>query len=109
LSSRDVTHKTTPSKVLFDGHSNLIVFNIIKTPFNLIILGLSWLKSFNLSIDWKLHKVTFSIKPAKKSQIIKPLFVGARIFMKVVKKCISFVIYATPTCKQDNTTTKILK
>jgi len=85
------------------------VFNIIKTHFNLIILGLSWLKSYNLSIDWKLRKVTFSIKSARKFQIIKPLFIGARVFKKAVKKCILFLIYATPTCEQVNTTIKIPK
>jgi len=40
-----------------------IVFNIIKTPSNpIIILGISWLERYNPSVGWKLRKVRFPIE-----------------------------------------------
>jgi len=91
LSSGDVTDETTPLKVSFDGHSSLIVYNIIKTLSNPIILGFYWLEKYNPFIDWKLYKVTvsiqfFLIEPIRKFQTIKPLFVGARTFIKTANK-----------------------
>jgi len=59
LFSRNVTYKIAPLKVLFDGDSSSIMFNIINISSNPIILGLSWLKKYNKIIDWKEHKVTF--------------------------------------------------
>ena len=87
LSSGSVTHETIPLEVTFQNHSSQIIFNIIKTPSNPVILGLSWLERYNPSIDWKSRTMTFPIKtpqkkPVKRPQIDKPLFVGARAFMK---------------------------
>lgn len=39
--------------LVINNHHNLVTFNVIKTPSNLVILGLSWLKMLNLHIDWK--------------------------------------------------------
>ena len=47
LSSGDVTHETRPIKVTIDGHDSYIAFNIIRSPSNPVILGLSWLKRNN--------------------------------------------------------------
>ena len=41
LSFGDVTHEIHPIKVITNGHNSLVVFNIIKSPSNLVILGLS--------------------------------------------------------------------
>jgi len=75
LSSKDVTHKIATLELSFDSHSNSIVFNIIKDLLNFIILRLSWLNKYNLFIDWKLRKVSFSrepllIEPARKLAMI---------------------------------------
>jgi len=51
MSLEDVIYKTVPLKVLFNGHSNSIVFNIIETCSNPIILGLSWLEKYNSCIN----------------------------------------------------------
>ena len=86
LSSGSVTHKSEPIEVTFKDHSSYIIFNIIKIPSNLIILGLSWLEKHNLSIDWRLRTMTFSIGHSKnnhvrKSGTKKSLFIGARAFV----------------------------
>jgi len=83
-------NKIAPLKVSFDGYNNSIVFNIIKTCVNPIILGLSWLKRYNPSIDWKLRKIIFPIEPLlielpKKPQTIKSLFIVAKVVMKNYK------------------------
>jgi hypothetical protein len=61
LSSGDVTHKTTPLEVKFGSHSNFIVFNIIRTPSALVILGLFWLERYNPHIDWKSRNIEFPV------------------------------------------------
>jgi len=47
----DVNYKTALSKVMFNGYSSIIVFNVIKIPSYFNILGISWLKKYNPSID----------------------------------------------------------
>jgi hypothetical protein len=44
----------------------------------------------------------------KKSPFIKPLFIGVRDFIRVVKTGILFVIYATPTSIKTTTSTNVL-
>jgi len=102
LFSRDVIHKTAPLEVLFDGCNNSIVFNIIKTNSNLIILGFSWLERYNLFVDWKVCKIMLSlelflIETIKKPQRIITLLIEARVLMKGAKKSTPFAIYAIPT------------
>jgi len=46
-----ITHETVPLEVTFEGHSSHIIFNVIKTPSNRIIIGLFWLKEYNPSMD----------------------------------------------------------
>ena len=60
LSSGDVTHETRPIKVTIDDHDSYIAFNIIRSPSNPVILGLSWLEKYNPRIDWNLRKLGFS-------------------------------------------------
>jgi hypothetical protein len=118
LSSGDVTHETAPLKVKFGNHSSSIIFNIIRTPSVPIILGLSWLERYNPHIDWKSWNIEFLVIPSltkhtskiltKKSPFIKPLFIGVRDFIRVVKTGILFVIYATPTSIKTTTSTNVL-
>ncbi len=119
LSSGDVTHETIPLDVLLDNHSSRVTFNIIKTPSNPVILGLSWLEKYNPHIDWVARKLEFctiecahedpSRKPQKshKARLRKPLVIGARAFMRAAKKGTPFVIYATPTSEAATTSTTI--
>jgi hypothetical protein len=112
LPSRDVTHEIIPLEVKFGNHSSSIVFNIIRTPSTPVILGLSWLERYNTQIDWKLRKIEFPVIPSltkrtskpsstKKLPFIKPLFIGARAFMRVANTGTSFVIYATLTSEKQ--------
>lgn len=109
LSSGNVIHETKPLKVRLENHESNIVFNVIKTPSCPVILGLSWLARYNPLIDWKLRKVTFptnslKVEFAKTMSRNKPLFIGARAFMKEAKHNTPLVIFATPTY-QDATPT----
>jgi hypothetical protein len=53
----DITQKTT----LYSSrrHHSIIAFNVIKSPSNLLVLGLSWLHKYNLAIDWKTRRLAF--------------------------------------------------
>lgn len=42
ISFEDVTHETILVEVAISGYNSLIIFNVIKSPSNPIILGLSW-------------------------------------------------------------------
>ena len=98
LSSGKVTHEALPIEVTFERHHSTIIFNIIRTPSNSVILGLLWLERYNPHIDWKSYKISFSIeKPILKSKFIKPSLIRARAFIKAKKHGTSFMIYATPT------------
>jgi len=112
LLSSSVTHKTEPIEVAFKDHSSRIIFNIIKTPSNTVILGLSWLEQYNPSIDWKLRTMTFLKKQSKsqsnrRPKVGKPLFIGARAFVRSSKEGAPFVIYAAPISAEKSSTASI--
>jgi hypothetical protein len=111
LSFGDVTHETILLEVNFGNHNNSIVFNIIRIPSAPIILGLSWLERSNPQRDWKSRNIEFLVIPAlieriskpsstKKPPFIKPLFITARVFMRVARMGTSFAIYTTPTSEE---------
>jgi hypothetical protein len=109
LLSGSVTHESEPIEVTFKDHSSYVVFNIIRTPSSPVILGLSWLVDHNPSIDWRLRRITFPVKanPVRRPQIKKPLFIGARAFIRSSKEGAPFVIYATPTSRETTSTASI--
>jgi hypothetical protein len=47
LSSKPITHETKSSDVTIGFHTNKVVFNVILSPKNHVIIGLSWLASHN--------------------------------------------------------------
>ena len=51
LSSRDVTCEILLIEVAINGHSSFVIFNIIRSLSNLVILSLSWVKKYNPHID----------------------------------------------------------
>jgi hypothetical protein len=51
LVSRDVTYETTPLNIVIKEYHSIIVFNVIKSSSNPVILGLSWLNKHNRAID----------------------------------------------------------
>ena len=112
LSSGSVTYELEPIEMTFKDHSSYIIFNIIKTPSNLIILGFSWLEKHNPSIDWRLRTITFPIGHSKNNRVRKPrtkksLFIGARAFVESSKEDLPFVIYATPISEEKTSTLSI--
>lgn len=125
LISGDVTHQTKPLDIILEGHRSTIVFNIISSPSNPLVLDLSWLELINPDIDWKKRKITyqtlvshiFSIHPknssnpssylAQESDVKVLLMVDARAFMKAAKNGRAFAIYAISTFEPDQGSTKL--
>jgi len=56
LVSGDVTQETKALDIYIDKHQSTVVFSVIKSPSNPVILGLSWLDRYNPDIDWKKNK-----------------------------------------------------
>jgi len=52
LSSKLITHETKTLTITIGSHSK-VVFNVISSPTNPIIIGLSWLILHNRQMDWK--------------------------------------------------------
>ena len=114
LISGDVTHETKPLDIILEGHRSTIVFNIISSPSNPLVLGLSWLEMVNPEIDWKKRELVYrtvaSHNPVERprnnpkscpyqvqaSEVKVPLMVGARAFMRAAKDGNMFAIYAIP-------------
>ncbi len=121
----DVTHETKPLDIILEGHRSTIVFNIINSPSNRLVLGLSWLERINPDIDWKKRKLTYrtivshvSSKHPRNvanpcpyqvhgSAVKVPLMVGARAFMRAAKNGNMFAIYAIPTSQPVQEPTKL--
>jgi hypothetical protein len=57
LSSRPIRHETKPLDVTIGFHTSKVVLNVISSPKNLIIIGLSWLVLHNAQMDY--HKRSF--------------------------------------------------
>jgi hypothetical protein len=51
LSSRPMTHEAKALEITIGSHSNKVVFNVISSPKNPIIIGLSWLILHNPQMD----------------------------------------------------------
>jgi len=52
LSSRPFTHETKPLNVTIHSHTNKVVFNVISSLRNHVIIRLLWLVLHNLQVDW---------------------------------------------------------
>ena len=53
LVSEDVTQESKALDIYIEQHRSIVVFNVIKSLSNPVILGLSWLDRYNPDIDWK--------------------------------------------------------
>jgi len=47
FSSRLITHETKPLDVTIGSHISKVVFNVISSPRNFVIIGLFWLVRYN--------------------------------------------------------------
>jgi hypothetical protein len=59
LSSRLVTRETKPLNVTIGSHTSKVVFNVISSPRNLVIIGLSWFLLHNPQVDWHMKSLHF--------------------------------------------------
>ena len=59
FASGDVIHKTYPLNIYIHGHYSTVIFNVIQSPSNPVILGLFWLDRYNPQVDWNNRKVKF--------------------------------------------------
>ena len=131
FASGDVIHQIQPLDICLHGHHSTIIFNVIQSLSNLVILALSWLDRYNLQVDWSNQKVKFqsnnlkaldtqAIERLKNLECLKPephqirtskvqvsMTVGARTFMKVAKNGVVFAIYATPVTNPVQTTSEL--
>jgi hypothetical protein len=51
----EISHSSKTTTLYIMVHT----FNVIKLPLNPIILALSWLKKYNIVIDWKTRRLAF--------------------------------------------------
>ncbi len=51
FSSRLITHETKALEVTIGSHTNKVIFNVISSPRNPFIIGLSWLVFHNPQLD----------------------------------------------------------
>jgi hypothetical protein len=52
FSSWPITHETKPLDVTIGSHISKVVFNVISSLINLVIIGLFWLVLHNPRVDW---------------------------------------------------------
>ncbi len=54
-----VTHETKPLNVTIGSHTSKVVFNVISSPRNLVIIKLSWLVQYNPRVNWHTKSLHF--------------------------------------------------
>ena len=108
LASSDVVSETQPLEVVLGEQISSIVFNIIKSPTSPIILGLPWFELHNPDIDWRTRRISSRARQPKKKTTLRPLFVGAKAFIRATKQSTSFVIYTAPAGEPTNQPTSLL-
>jgi hypothetical protein len=59
LSSWPVTHETKPLNVTIGSYTNKVVFNVISSSRNLVIIGLSWLVWYSPWMNWHTKSLHF--------------------------------------------------
>jgi hypothetical protein len=59
LSSGPITHETKASNVTIGSHISKVVFNVISSPKNLVIIGLCWIVLHNPPLDWHMRSLHF--------------------------------------------------
>jgi hypothetical protein len=86
LSLRPIMHETKVLTVIIGSHNNKVVFNVISSSTNLIIIGLSWLILHNPRVDWKTKSLHFEsineTTPKYKAFLISMLTLNMIFHMK---------------------------
>jgi hypothetical protein len=59
LSSKPIIHETKPLDITIGSHTNKVVFNVISSPRNHVIIGLSWLVLHNPRMDFHTKSLHF--------------------------------------------------
>ena len=63
----------------FENHEEKIDLRVVSLPHHDIILGQPWLEKWNPDIDWKNHKINFTMAPLEKPLQIKKTEITATI------------------------------
>jgi hypothetical protein len=72
LSKRHVTHETKALNITIEMHTSKVAFNVISSPTNPIVIGLSWFILHNLQMDWRTKKFHFDVPHKVTSKCEKP-------------------------------------
>ena len=59
LASGDVIYEIQPFDIYIHGYCSTVIFNVIQSLSNPVILGLSWLDRYNPQVDWSNQKIKF--------------------------------------------------
>jgi hypothetical protein len=121
LSSRPITHEMKALDITIDFHTNKVIFNVISSPKKFVIIKLSWFALHNPRMYWHTKSLHFEtpqhealecetlirsmqnlqqkkdLGGTRKPRYPKPLFVGAKAFMKDTKTGNAFFIYVLPS------------
>ena len=87
LVSRDVIQETKALDIYIDQHRSIVVFNVIKSSSNPVILGLSWLNRYNPDIDLKKRRVEFKLEKIESSNMQKlesPSHLKPKVYQTIV-------------------------
>jgi hypothetical protein len=58
---RSMTHETKTLDIIIEMHACKVAFNVISSPTNLIVIGLSWLILHNPQVDWHTKSLHFDV------------------------------------------------
>ncbi len=72
FSKRPVTHEIKALNITIKMHTSKVAFNVISSPTNPIVIGLSWLILHNLQMDWHTKSFHFDIPHKVASKCEKP-------------------------------------
>jgi hypothetical protein len=66
LSLELMTQETKALNITIGLHTSKVIFNVISSPKNRIIIGLSWFVLHNLQVDWHIRSFHFETPKEEK-------------------------------------------
>jgi hypothetical protein len=71
ISSRPITHETKPLDVTIGSHTSKVIFNVISSLRNHVIIGLPWVVLHNLQVDYHTRSFHFETPQHTRSWNVK--------------------------------------
>ncbi len=81
LSSRPITHEIKPLDVTIGSHTRKVIFNVISSPRNHVIIGLFWLLQ-NLQVDYHTKNLHFETPQHIRPWNVKPSSKACKIWSR---------------------------